>query len=98
MYSVEFSERAEIDLERILDYLTTRFGPASANKYYQKIEVAVNQLESFPFAYPESGRQKGLRKCVIRPYTLLFYEVVDRTVYVSALLDGRINLDSAGLD
>lgn len=92
---VELSERAEVDLERILDDLADRAGKRVAIRIVERIERRCMSLDQFP----ERGarlRLDGLpefRFLVEKPY-LIAYRVREGTVEIIAVVHGARDIEA----
>jgi len=100
-YKVIWSNTAEHDLERIIEYIATD-SPSNALKILTKIIKKSDALYSFP----ERGRiVPELRKFNILPYREIIidpwrvtYKVVVKNVFVMSVLDSRRNVEDILLD
>lgn len=64
MFSILWSEQAELDLEQILLYYLEHAGIRVAESVYLRIKEQVGTLTVFP-EYTRLGRVAGTRECVI---------------------------------
>jgi len=92
-YSIEYLKLAEDDLTEIFDYIA-QDSPASALDLLDRIDESVAQLEEFPFKgeVPNDLRLRNLnyRMLVVENY-LIFYIVLDDSVEIRRVLQGRRN-------
>jgi len=88
-WSVFHSKRSEDELEQIRTYLQDEFGKASAKKFLEKINKAIRRIESQPLSNPPSKKHKSLRRCSIKPYTIMFYQIIQDEVEIIAIVDSR---------
>ena len=83
---------AQADLEEIAQLHLELVGPNSARNISDKIYGSLDRLRDFPFmgtAIGDEGlRKRGFRKLVSGNY-LCFYRVVQKTVLVYHIVDGR---------
>lgn len=89
MARVEVARRAEVDIEAIIDIIEAGSGTVVAAKWLRTFETAIVRLDRFPnygSKRPQLGN--GVRCITRRPY-LIFYRLVDDSVYVQRVLDAR---------
>ena len=94
MYKIEILKPAWDDLERIGDLHYSLSGPRSAKKVTDGILDSIATLDTFPYGYPTVPDRKlaeeGYRMVIYKKY-LSIYRVIDDTVYVYHIADGRTN-------
>jgi plasmid stabilization system protein ParE len=88
-WTVFHSKRSEDELEQIRAYLHDEFGKASARKFLEKIDKAIRKIESQPESNPPTKKHKSLRRCSIKPYTVMFYQIVLDEIEIVAIVDSR---------
>ena len=88
-WTVFHSKRSEDELEQIRAYLLDEFGKASAKKFLEKIDKAIRKIESQPESNPSTKKHKSLRRCSIKPYTVMFYQIVLDEIEIVAIVDSR---------
>ncbi len=98
-YTVQWSEPAQTDAIRIVEYLSERGLYTQARKFIQNLRRRTESLSDMPDrgrVVPEL-RDEGItryRELVdLRPYRIV-YEVRDSTVYIHFVVDGRQDLDA----
>jgi plasmid stabilization system protein ParE len=77
MFDLVVSERAEIDLRKILTYIKEELEmPQSASSLSDRIDECYERLENNPFLYAECQdprlKKEGFRRAVVKNYILLF--------------------------
>jgi toxin ParE1/3/4 len=97
-YRVLLTTDAARDLEQIYDYIAEHDLPQKADHVLDRIESVIDGLRSSPNrgSIPKELRPIGLRDfrdVYFKPYRII-YRVMDRTVYVSVIADGRRDLQS----
>jgi len=89
---VRITPAAEQDLENIHDYLGVHGSPDIADALLDKLVARIRSLAQFPnrgSIVPELGIFKQhFRQLVLHPHRCI-YTVIDDTVIVVAILDGR---------
>ena len=88
-WKVFHSKRSEDELEQIVSYIEDEFGKTAARKYLGKIDDAITRLETQPYSNPPTKKHKTLRRCLVKPYTILFYQIVLDEVEIVAIVDSR---------
>ena len=91
-YRVELLAPAQRELEEIARLYMTLSGPQSARKITDSLYHALAQLERFPFSGP-ALREPELRslgyRCIVVGKYVAVYRVIDHTVTVYHIFDGR---------
>ena len=59
------------------------------NKFIEKLDTRIAIIEKQPEIFPESKKNKGLRKCVITKQTTLFYRFNTKQIYIVTVFDTR---------
>lgn len=97
-YQVFLTAGAEQDLESIYDYIADNDGQGKADHVLDRLQEVVEKLAFFPErgAYPKELLALGLREyrqTAFKPYRLI-YRVIDRSVYIHLIVDGRRDMQS----
>jgi len=88
-YRVEFSLRAEMQLQTIEDYLSERFYPRNAEKFVRRLTQACRNLALAPHRGTLIERKRpGIRLIGFEKRASIYFKVVDSTVYILAILYG----------
>ena len=99
-YSYRFTERAEQDLDEILDYICNELKNPSAaaglgKKIFEHIETLCAYPETGAIVQNESLSDKQIRKVVIDNYILYYKQLPDeRNVCILRIVYGYRNLDA----
>jgi toxin ParE1/3/4 len=92
MLPVVRTDKAEADLEAILDYLEGR-SPAAAERLAKAIDERCRRLGQLPrMGRAREELQPGLRSVVVDKYTL-FYRVTPTAVQILRILHGARDID-----
>ena len=100
-YQVIWTKTAESDLLAILGYIM-KDSPLAAKEVFNKIKIKAENLALFP----ERGRvvselfSQGIgfyREIIIVPWRVM-YRIVDKTVFVLAVIDARRNVEDVLLE
>ncbi len=92
------TDDAARDLEEIYDYLDRPASPAQADHVLERIEEAFQGLSEHPErgSYPGELLDVGIRQyreVFFEPYRIV-YRVIEDTVYVFVIADGRRDMQS----
>ncbi len=97
-YEVLITEKAELDLESIHDYIAESDSPSSAHRVLDALLKAVDKLATFP---ERGSRPRELlalgygeyRQIAFRPWRVI-YQIKGRRVYIHLIADGRRDMQS----
>ena len=93
-YRVEYAETARRDLHAIGTYICGAAGEAVADVFMRRLIAKVESLRFMPMRFRvREELQSGLRALSIEKY-LIFYRVMDDTVYIIRVLHGARNITS----
>ena len=98
VFGVVLTDDAARDLEEIYDYLDRPASPARADHVLERIEEAFQGLSEHPErrSYPGELLDVGIRQyreVFFGPYRIV-YRVIEDTVYVFVIADGRRDMQS----
>ena len=98
MYPVLFSEKAQSDLDSILDYIINKlFNRAAAKRLYEDIERAITYISNTPEMFPLSGNKRldmyNVRKANVRGYNM-YYLFDGSSVFVIRFMSTLSNQSS----
>lgn len=86
---------ASEDFEEIVKYHIANAGVASGRKIYETMKTTINRLRDFPLigqTHPDPLlAQQGYRKLVLTKTYVAIYKVIDGTVYIYRIVNGRTN-------
>lgn len=90
---IEISQKAKLDLARILAYLEPR-SPKAARRLSNELETAILGLGEFP----QMGRERlefgaGQRSLVAQNYVIV-YRIETSFVLILRVLDGRMDMEA----
>ena len=97
-YEVRLTLGAEKDLQALYEYVFESRSPAQADALLSALLEAVENLERFPDRGVVAKELAGLgvrdyRKILLPPYRII-YRVIDVTVYILVIADGRRDMQS----
>ena len=87
--SVIWSPLAEIDLEKVLDYLEEEWNQQVALGFLDKIENLTSQICINPKQFPIINIKKKVRKCVVTKHNTIYYRERKKTIEILRVFDTR---------
>lgn len=95
-YRVLLTKEAEEDIFEIYRYVANNDSSSKSNKLFKNIQSAILDLEEFPSKghIPKELDRINVTEYLeihYKPY-MIFYQVIDKNVYVHCVLDARRNL------
>ena len=90
-YSVRWTEKASSDYLEVVDYLKSRWGDRSAEKFIDKVDKQISLIQEMPSLYPASEFFQSLRRCVMAKQISMYYLEVEVTkeIIIIRLYDNR---------
>jgi plasmid stabilization system protein ParE len=70
---VVWSEEAESQLDDIVEYLKENWTEKEIERFFNRLEDALNQVSQHPQRFKKSERKEGAREFLLSPHTTLFY-------------------------
>ena len=89
--NVIISKIAERKLDKLFDYLTTKWSIKVKNEFIEKLDKSILAIKEQPESFPSSEKRKGLRKCVVTKQTTLYYKFNKNEIKIVTLFDTRKN-------
>jgi len=80
MRNVVLSKKAEEKLNSLFDYLVLHWSVKVKSNFMEKLVKNVETIKNNPESFPESEKQKGLRKCVVTKHNAIFYRFDDHKI------------------
>jgi plasmid stabilization system protein ParE len=87
--TVIISNTAEEKLEKLFSYLIAKWSVKVKNEFIQKLDRNIEIIKKQPKSFPESEKEKGLRKCVITKQVTLYYRFDSKTIKIITIFDTR---------
>lgn len=91
IFNVVVSERAERNLEEIVNYLESEWSARIRDKYLLILKKKLKLISQKPLMYPASLKKKAVHRCVITKHSILYYRIQDDRVEVITIQDARRN-------
>jgi toxin ParE1/3/4 len=97
-YAVALSPAAVNDLEEIHEFVAKSDSSIKANQLIDRLEKTLQTLSMHPERGPCPGELRALgiseyRQVFFKPYRMI-YQIIDHTVIVYLIADGRRNMQS----
>ena len=88
-YELEWTKRSLQNAVAIRNYLLVKFTKKEVSKFEGLLRQFELTVSNFPTLYPESQRQKNLRRAVIHKNTTVYYIFDKDKVTLIAMKDNR---------
>lgn len=88
---VIISKTAENRLNDLFKYLLENWSQKVKSDFIKKLDNKIILLKKHSEGFPESEKEKGLRKCVITKQTTMFYRFNSRQIKIITFFDTRQN-------
>ncbi len=88
---VTISERAEQNLDGIIQYLETEWSVRVRDKFLELLRTKIEQIKKMPQMYENSSKKKVIRRCVISKQTSLYYRARKEEIEIITIQDNRRN-------
>jgi len=88
-FRVFWTDNALAELQQTFDYLRDNFGEIQLRRLAREIEFVLEFISKFPKAYPESDKQKGIRKAIVLKFNSLYYRSDEKTVEILSFFSNR---------
>lgn len=86
---IKLSKRAAKKLDDLLVFLEKEWSVKAKHDFIHKLTKLLKQIKQLPDSFPESEKIKGLRKCVVKKQTTIFYKYTDKSIYIVTFFDNR---------
>jgi plasmid stabilization system protein ParE len=87
---IEWTDRSISDSLSIKRYLEKEFSQREIDNFYKLLEAFENVIISFPKLYPQSVKNKKVRRAVLSKQLSVFYILTKEKIMVVAVLDNRV--------
>jgi len=93
IYPIYISERAERNLENILQYLEDEWSLSVKKAFLEELNSNFERISLMPYVFPKSEKFENLHKGLITKHAYIFYQVFDEYIDVVTIQDTRQNSD-----
>ncbi len=90
-YKLLWSDRALVDLQNIIQFLTEKWTAKEIQNFARKLDKRIELIVANPAIFPKTIRRRNVRKSVLTKHTVIYYHVIGNTITVVALFDPRQN-------
>ena len=92
---LEYLAPAVSDMEEIVKFHITNVGVPSARKIYATMDTTIGKLPDYPLmgqTHPDPLlAAQGFRKLVLTSTYVAIYKIIDNTVYIYRVVNGKTN-------
>lgn len=96
-YNVVWTNKAQSNLDDIIQYLTDNWTEKEITKFFRKLETRISVISQRPLLYPLTGKRKDIRRSVLVSQITLYYRVNKHTIEILTLFDNRQNPSKLGV-
>lgn len=89
LYEVQWTERSLSNALGFKEYIKRKFNKKGIVRFEGLLRQFENTVSNFPTLYPESHKQKSLRRAVVHKNTTIYYIFKEDKVTVIAMKDNR---------
>jgi plasmid stabilization system protein ParE len=93
IYPIFISERAERNLENILQYLEDEWSLSVKKTFLEELNSNFERISLMPYVFPKSEKYENLHKGLITKHAYIFYQVFDDYIDIVTIQDTRKNPD-----
>lgn len=88
-YEINWSPDSKEDIRNIYEYLLDEWDDKVADKFTDDVLGLTKQLTTMPFLGKKHPKMSSVRQLMIRPYNIVYYTVLDTSIYILNVIDGR---------
>ena len=88
---VAISERAENNLDDLMEYLETEWSARVKEHFRQKLLDTVKLISGNPNLFPVSEIKEGVHKCVLTKHNSMYYRITKHEIEIITIQDNRKN-------
>jgi plasmid stabilization system protein ParE len=93
VYPIFISERAERNLENIIQYLEDEWSLSVKKTFLEELNSNFERISLMPHVFPKSEKYANLHKGLITKHAYIFYQVFDEYIDIATIQDTRQNPD-----
>ncbi len=86
---IQWSSLAELDLNKIIDYLLYSWNVEVAEDFLDILEDSITRIQEHPESYRIIDPIRKVRKCVVTKHNTIYYTEVDNVIEIIRLFDTR---------
>ncbi|MFN8343386.1 MAG: type II toxin-antitoxin system RelE/ParE family toxin [Spirosomataceae bacterium] len=88
-YEINWSPDSKEDIRDIYEYLLDEWDDKVADKFTDDVLALTMQLTTMPFLGKKHPKMSSVRQLIIRPYNIIYYTVLEASIYILNVVDGR---------
>ena len=94
-YEIIWAERADKDLQNIIDYLLEEWSEKEVAGFVKALDQRLQVIIENPRLFATSEKLKNIRKCVLTKQTTIYYSISDehKIIQIVTLFDTRQDPD-----
>ncbi len=77
--------------DRILEYLTYKWGASAANNFIERFQNVLESLEKNPQRFAFENKVKRIQKCVLTKHNILYFKESEEAIKIITIFDTRQN-------
>ncbi len=93
IHEIYVSERAEKNLDNILEYLEEEWSEKVRKAFLDEITANFDRISRMPALFPKSEKHDNLRQALIGKHTFIFYQVFEEYIDIVTIQNTRQNPD-----
>ncbi len=90
-YKLLWSDRALLDLQNIIDYLTNKWTDKEIKNLVRKLDTRLELIIINPRLFSKTAKRKNVRRSVLTRHTVIYYETSNDVIKIVTLFDPRQN-------
>ena len=88
-YDIVWSDEAQYNLSKIIDYLETNWTEKELKKFFQRLDKVLQLISQNPQLFRLTNKRKRVRRCVFSKQTSIYYKFENERVFLITLFDNR---------
>jgi plasmid stabilization system protein ParE len=88
-YEIQWTERATIELQNIIEYLLSTWTEKEVRNFVRKLDKRLELISINPRLFPKTNKRKNVRRSVLSKHTVIYYETSTDTIKIVTLFDPR---------
>lgn len=85
MYSVTITDRAEADLDQIVEFIGVNWPSQIKTDLLATLSDKLQLLETNPFIYRPSKKEPDIRECTVNRFIVMYYRVSESKQLIEVL-------------
>lgn len=81
------------DLEKLIEYLSSEWGIAVANRFLSRFENVTSLLADNPGIFPYFDKHRHIQRCVVTKHNILYFIEKELEIHIITIFDTRQDPD-----